>query len=141
MFSKGNHQISPFENRDIASVRSKCVFLEGRKGADLLGQLRSGKDQRELGTVVDVEGLADADGDEGLGAEALQGEGHAARGDVPDRAERLEDPHPSPGPRRTSRDSLVWTLKGAPAARVLEGVWGGGARRKGGAKEIGRAHV
>lgn len=97
MFSKGNHQIGPFENRDIASICSKGVFLEGRESADLLGQLRSGKDQSELGTVVDVEGLADADGDEGLGAEALQGEGHAARGDVPDRAERLEDPHPFPG--------------------------------------------
>ena len=43
--------------------------------------------------VVDVEGLADADGDEGLGAEALQGEGHAAGGDVADRAERLKNPH------------------------------------------------
>jgi hypothetical protein len=43
--------------------------------------------------VVDVEGLADADGDEGLGAEALHGEGHAAGRDVPDGAERLEDPH------------------------------------------------
>lgn len=97
MFSKGNHQIGPFENRDITSICSKGVFLEGCEGADLLGQLRSGKDQSELGTVVDVEGLADADGDEGLGAEALQGEGHAAGGDVPDRAERLEDPHPFPG--------------------------------------------
>lgn len=44
--------------------------------------------------VIDVEGLADADGDEGLGAEALHGEGHAARRDVADRTERLEDPHP-----------------------------------------------
>jgi hypothetical protein len=41
-----------------------------------------------------VERLADADGDEGLCAEALHGEGHGARVDVPDRAERLEDPHP-----------------------------------------------
>lgn len=57
--------------------------------------------------VVDVEGLADADGDEGLGAEALQGEGHAARGDVPDRAERLEDPHTSPG--RGGRRGLLWS--------------------------------
>ena len=44
--------------------------------------------------VIDVEGLADADSDEGLGAEALHGEGHAARRDVADRTERLEDPHP-----------------------------------------------
>jgi hypothetical protein len=43
--------------------------------------------------VVDVEGLADADGDEGLAAEVLHREGHAARRDVPDRPERLEDPH------------------------------------------------
>ena len=43
--------------------------------------------------VVDVEGLADADGDECLAAEALHGEGHAARRDVPDRPEGLEDPH------------------------------------------------
>jgi len=40
-----------------------------------------------------VEGLADADGDECLAAEALHGEGHAARRDVPDRPEGLEDPH------------------------------------------------
>jgi hypothetical protein len=44
--------------------------------------------------VIDLESLADADGDEGLGAEALHGEGHAARRDVADRTERLEDPHP-----------------------------------------------
>jgi hypothetical protein len=48
--------------------------------------------------VVDVERLAYADSDEGLCAEALYGEGNAARVDVPDRAERLEDPHPSSPP-------------------------------------------
>jgi hypothetical protein len=48
--------------------------------------------------VVDVERLADADSDEGFCAEALHGEGHAARVDVPDCAERLEDPHPSSSP-------------------------------------------
>lgn len=95
MSSPGNHQVSPFEHGDITSIRNKHVLLEGRESADLLGQLGSSKDQIQLGTVVDVEGLADGDGDEGLGAEALQGEGHAARGDVADRAERLEDPHPA----------------------------------------------
>lgn len=37
--------------------------------------------------------FADADGDEGLGAQALDGEGDAA-GDVADGAVGLEDPHP-----------------------------------------------
>lgn len=132
MSSPGNNQVSPFEDRYIASIRSKRVLLEGCEGTDLLGQLRSSKDQIQLSTVVDVEGLADADGDEGLGAEALQGEGHAAGGDVADRAERLEDPHPALArPGEFSRVS-----GGAPAARVLEGVWR--ERRR---EEIGRAHV
>lgn len=97
MSSPGNHQIGPFEDRYITSIRSERVLLEGCESTDLLGQLRSSKDQIQLGAVVDVEGLADADGDEGLGAEALQGEGHAAGGDVADRAERLEDAHPALG--------------------------------------------
>lgn len=117
MSSPGNHQIGPFENSYITSIRDKRVLLEGRESTDLLGQLGSSKDQIQLGTVVDVEGLADADGDEGLGAEALQREGHAARGDVADRAERLEDPHPALSP---------------PAAfpRVSPGRVGGLARRR-----------
>jgi len=55
---------------------------------------QTGASYRVATYVIDVEGLADADSDEGLGAEALHGEGHAARRDVADRTERLEDPHP-----------------------------------------------
>jgi hypothetical protein len=81
--------------------------------------------------VVDVEGLADADCDEGLGAEALQGEGHAAGGDVADRAERLEDPHPAlNSPSRAPGVSLV--RSGCAGGEGFRGglVWSGGARRK-----------
>ena len=100
--------------------------------------------------VIDVEDLADADSDEGLGAEALHGERHAARRDVADRTERLEDPHPlslsspvvEPLPRRRLQPLLSPLLflgfgkageeAGAPAARVLEWVWEAERRREAG---------
>jgi len=77
-----------------------------------------------------VEGLADADGDECLAAEALHGEGHAARRDVPDRPEGLEDPHLlslslslSLSPAAFLGLGFAGDEAGAPAARVLEWVW------------------
>ena len=42
--------------------------------------------------IVNLESFADADGDEGFGAEALNGDGDGA-GCVPDCSERLEDSH------------------------------------------------
>jgi hypothetical protein len=66
-----------------------------------------------------VERLADADGDEGLCAEALHGEGHGARVDVPDRAERLEDPHP-----------LSLSAGAASAAPLLEFRFEGGGQTR-----------
>ena len=79
--------------------------------------------------VVDVEGLADADGDECLAAEALDGEGHAARRDVPDRPERLEDPHPlylSP----SGSFSRVWLRRRRGGRAGGEGFRVGLGRRK-----------
>jgi hypothetical protein len=105
--------------------------------------------------VIDLESLADADGDEGLRAEALHGEGHAARRDVADRTERLEDPHPlslfclvvEPPPAAGLRPLLSPLVflgfnNRAPSARVLVRVWQAERRRQagvGGARFPGRS--
>uniref|UniRef100_A0A2P2KHA7 WD repeat-containing protein 36 n=1 Tax=Rhizophora mucronata TaxID=61149 RepID=A0A2P2KHA7_RHIMU len=77
----------------VVGVGDESEVTKGGKGANLVGELRADEDEIELGTIVNLEGLADADGDEGLGAQSLDGKRNAA-GYVSDCSVRFKDTHP-----------------------------------------------
>jgi len=86
------HLVSAFEHDNVEPGGDVCEVTEGDESLDLLGELRSDEHERELCTIEDLEGVADADGDEILRATALEGERRGVR-DVAERAEGLEHAH------------------------------------------------
>lgn len=63
-----------------------------------------GLDGKKKAHVVDLPGFADADGDEGLSAESLNGE-RDATGDIADGSVGFEDPHHSSLGRESSTET------------------------------------